>query len=490
MCAYNLLNGIPACENPDLLQRVLRREWGFRGFVLSDYIAAVKSTVQSANAGLSVEFPVPLFYSPLLLSAAVAGGPISAATIDARVGEILRTMFAYGLFDRDGYPIDDAAIDAGAHAAVAQRAAEQGTVLLRNQGATLPLDAAKLKSIAVIGGPGDRYQNGGGSSAVKPLRLTTPLDGIMQRAGRGVDVRYDPADDIPGAAAAAHSADVAIVFAADSATEGIDRSCLSLSCPNDGGPNQDALIDAVLAANPRTIVVLEDSGPTLAPWADRVPAILQAWYPGEAGGKAIARILFGDVDPGGRLPATFPAKDGDWPTAGNRDQYPGNNLKATYSEKLLVGYRHYDAKRIMPRWPFGFGLSYTTFSMTRMALKRGGIARAAATVDVDVRNTGARAGEEVVQLYLGVPSTSAVPQPPKKLAGFRKVALAPGERRRVHLRILLRSLQSWDADTRTWRLVAGCHHVLVGRSSRDLPLDGTLAVGGASCGRGVPAART
>ncbi len=482
MCAYGRLNGEYACESKRLLQGVLRDQWGFSGMVLSDYGFALKDTAKALNAGTDLEMPFGLLYNPASVRAALSSGAVSQATIDERVGAYLRMMFKYGVFDRGAYATDDGLIDKPAHASVAQRAAEQGTVLLRNEGGTLPLDAGKLKTLAVIGDVATRYKGGGGSSNVRPFAFVSPLDAIKARAGQGVEVRYDAGTAPAAAAAAARGADAVVVFVDDGATEGSDKPCLRLQCApvstasptgTAGRPDHDAVISAVAAANPRTTVVMLTGGPVLSPWHDEVEAVLEAWYPGQDGGPALARILFGDVDPGGRLPVSFPAKDGDWPTAGNPRQYPGVGLRAEHSEGVFIGYRHYDERGIAPRWAFGHGLSYTSFALSglRLAPTSKGVAKVYATV----KNTGGRTGTTVPQLYLGLPDVSPeVQQPPRALKSFRKLSLKPGESRRVAFVLDERAFQYYDVGAKAWTTKPGCYGVEVGFSSRELPLKGTI----------------
>ena len=469
MCAYNRLNGSPACENRELLQRILRDEWGFDGFVVADYGFATKSTANSANNGLELDMPQGFFYSQPNLATAVATGQVSSATIDRRVGNILRTLFRFGAFDRADYPANDALIDKPGHDAVAREVEEQGMVLLRNRG-MLPLNASRLKSIAVIGAVADAYKGGGGSSAINPFSFSSPRTEIARRAGPGVQVRYDSGDDPARAAAVARGADVALVFASDTATEGVDKTSLAT--------NDDDLVEAVAGANRKTTVVLETAGPVLTPWRDRVNAIVEAWYPGQAAGKAIARVLFGDVDPGGRLPATFPRRMQDVPTTGDRESYPGL-IEVKHKEGVFVGYRHYDQRGLDPAYPFGHGLSYTSFAYRGLRIRKGRGNTAA--VSVEVRNTGRRAGREVAQLYLGLPDVGSIKQPPRALKGARKLTLRPGQRRRVGFRLDARALSYWHEGSRSWRVAAGCYGVQVGRSSRDIRQRGVLAVGTSSC---------
>jgi beta-glucosidase len=477
MCSYNRLNGPYACENSHLLQDILERDWKFKGFVIADYGAAHDPPANLRN-GLDFDPWPGLAYTPLAVNAALATGQVTMDDIDGHIRRILRTLFAYGFFDRAAFRNDDAQIDKQGHARTAQSIEESGITLLENRGA-LPLDASKLKTIAVIGKDADSFKTGGGSGDVSPFFWTTGKEEIRARAGDGVLTRYTDGSKPSDAAWLARNSDVAIVFAGDYETEGVDRRCLTLECPNWDG-DQDALIEQVAAANPNTIVVLETGGPVLTPWSDKVAGLVEAWYPGEWGGKAIARVLFGDADPGGRLPVTFPQNENDIPTAGDPEKYPGVAEQVKYKEGVLVGYRWYDKNGIQPAFPFGYGLSYTSFGYGGMRVTRG--QNGGVTVSVTVRNTGARAGADVPQLYLGLPQPSPdVVQPPRELKGFRKLSLAPGESQRVTFQITPRDLSYWSIGANGWRIARGCYHLAVARSSRDLVDQATLAVGGASC---------
>jgi beta-glucosidase len=471
MCAYNRLNGQYACENRHLL-REITAGWGFRGFVLADYGAA-KNTGASLENGLDFD-PWPGFaYSPPAVRAMLASGQSSMARVDEHVRRVLRTLFAFGFFDRAAYRDDDAQIPKAAHLRAVQRIEESAITLLRNRGA-LPLAARRPRSIALIGSDANAFKTGGGSAAVVPFTFITPREAITRRVGPGVKVTYDDGSDAGRAAAVARAHDVAVVFASDYQSEGADRQCLSLQCPPVHG-DQDGLIEKVAAANRDTVVVLETGGPVLTPWRDRVNAIVEAWYPGAAGGAAISRVLFGDVDPGGRLPATFPNREADLPTAGDPEKYPGVGETVKYKEGVLVGYRWFDQRGLQPAFPFGFGLSYTTFAFRNLRVTP----RAAS---FDVVNTGRRAGIAVPQLYLALPDPGpGGVQPPRQLKGFRSLRLGPGRRRRVTLPIMRRHLSYWDVRANDWRVAPGCYGVMVGSSSRDIALGGRLAAGGGRC---------
>ena len=450
---------------------------------MGDY-GAVHDTAASLTGGLDFEPWPGLYYSPLLVQGAIAGGGATMVDVDLHVRRYLRTLFAYGAFDREAFPEAEETIDRDAHAREARRLAESAITLLSNDG-VLPLRRRKLDSIAVIGAGATEYTTGGGSSEIKPYSFTTPVEGITELAGPGVAVTADDGSDAGRATALAADADVAVIVAPSFSTEGVDRRCLSLECPPAFG-DQDALIEAVAAANPRTVVVIESGGPVLTPWSDRVAAVLEAWYPGSEGGAAIARVLFGKVDAQGRLPVTFPASEADLPTAGDPGAYPGVDDVVTYDEGLLVGYRHYDAKRIKPAFPFGHGLSYTSFRFSDLRVRRvrgGGGNDRVATISASVTNVGGRRGVAVPQLYLGLPSAPGAPQPPKALKGFRRIALAPGRRRTVRFAVRERDVSYWDADDDRWRRASGCARVQVGKSSRAVSLRGRLAIGASGCRR-------
>lgn len=507
MCAYNRVNGSPACSSEYLLERVLRGDWGFDGFVVTDYIAAMKDTVNSANNGTEIEMPLGVFYAPLQLELAVIGGRIPTTTIDKRVRNILRTLFRFGFFDRADYASDDALIDRAGHARVARDTAEQGMVLLRNEG-LLPLDASAVHSIAVIGSASRRMVNGGGSSMVIPFEFKSALQAISGRAGPGIAVVYDDGSNAGRAAEVAAAADVVLLFAADGATEGTDKRCLSLDCAapdpigvalcwGEYGPlsslcptllpavGQDALIAAVAAANPKTAVILNVGGPVLTPWREQVAAVLVTWYAGQEGGTALARVLFGDTDPGGRLPVSFPKAETDTPLAGNPLRYPGVLERAQYSEGLFIGYRWHDQQSVEPAYAFGQGLSYTRFDYDDLAITYRGAG--SMRLSLRVRNQGSRAGWATPQLYLSLPSTIAVPQPPKALKGFAKRWLTPGQEIRVEIDLDPRAFSFWDAEAADWRFAAGCHVLLAGASSRELPLRGSFTLDANGVARDVAA---
>jgi len=471
MCSYNRVGGTYACENEWLLTDVLRRGWGFRGYVMSDW-GATHSSAAAANAGLDQDsgFPFdrePYFGAPL--RAALARGDVSRARLDEMAGRILRAMFAHGLVDRW---VEEAPIDLAAHAEVTRAAAEAGAVLLRNEGG-LPL-SPETRRIAVIGGHADAgVLSGGGSSQVYPVGgnavpglepatwpgpvvyfPSSPLAAIRAQAPNA-EVRFASGDDPAEAARLARDSDVAIVFATQWSGEAFD---VSLTLPD----NQDALIAVVAAANPRTVVVLETGGPVLMPWLESVPAVLEAWFPGSAGGEAIANLLFGRANPSGRLPVTFPRGEEQLPrpTLDGVGLTPDQPFTVTYFEGAAVGYRWYDARGLEPLFPFGHGLSYTSFAYEglRAEAENGTI-----SVRFTVRNTGAREGSAVPQVYVG-PAEGGW-EAPRRLGAFARLRLAPGESREVSLTVDPRLLALFRDGA--WRIAAGRYHVSLGASSRD-----------------------
>lgn len=481
MCSYNQLNGTYACENERLLEDILKEEWRFQGYVLSDYTAAHNPEASLKN-GLDFE-PYPgVVYNPEVVKLAVRSGRVTQADLDEHVFRILRTYFAYGVFDRPAYVNDDTRVDQAAHFRVAGQVADRSMTLLRNTG-VLPLDDSTLRSLALIGPGVDTVYKAGASASGTPYTQVTPRDGIVARAGDSIEVTTDDGSDQERAAALARAAEIAVVLVGKSGTGGLrDEPCLSLQC-SDRELDQDELISTVAAANPNTVVVMQTPGPVLTPWREDVAAVVEAWFPGGDAGGAMGRVLFGDVDPGGRLPITFPKAEEDIPTAGDPAAYPGNAGVMTYKEGVLIGYRHYDAKQIEPAYEFGFGLSYTDFAYSGFALSAvDGPDDTVAQATITVTNTGARTGIAVPQLYLGLPSPSPdVVQPPKQLKGARSIDLAPGESREISFPIDRRALSYWDVQSSSWQVADGCQQVLVGESSRRILAEGGIRVGAAAC---------
>jgi beta-glucosidase len=608
MCSYSTINGTYACENPYILNDVLKKQFGFPGFVTSDW-GGTHSTGPAANNGLDMQMPDDSFFGAPL-KAAVLAGQVPMSRLDDMVSRILTEEFRSGLFERAQTGTPSSVVTSPQHTAVARNVAEQGTVLLKNDGSALPLDTSKVGSIAVIGADaGSQAQSGGGGSAsVTAPYLVTPLQGITSRAGSKVKVTYaqgpsasgqlppvpasafqgplsaqffnnmtlsgtpvatrtdpnvdfnwngqspqpgvnatqwsakwtgtivppatgtytfslssddgsrlfingqqiidnwrdqatntetatvnltagqaasvevdyyqdgglsnvslgwEPAgqDPIGQAVAAAKSSDVAVVFASDFESEGSDLTSIDLP----GQQNQ--LISAVAQANPNTIVVLNTGSAVTMPWLSQVKGVLEAWYPGQEDGNAIAAVLFGDVNPSGHLPVTFPQSLSQVP-ASTPAQWPGVNGQVQYSEGLDVGYRWYDAKNITPLFPFGYGLSYTTFGFSHLIVTPDHTtSRGMVTVHADVTNTGSRSGSDVVQLYVGDPASAG--EPPEQLKGFSKVTLAPGQTQQVSFQLTPSALSYWNNAANSWAVADGTYQIMVGDSSAHLPLTGT-----------------
>jgi beta-glucosidase len=502
MCSYNRINGVYSCQNPKTIG-ILDKQFGFKGFVMSDW-GGTHSTVASAKAGMDMEMNiVPGTYYGSALQTAVQNGQVPMATLDDMVLRILRPMFWTGIFDHPPAAQPQAysaQVSTPAHVELARRISEEGTVLLKNQGNVLPI-SGQGKTIAVIGpdagqaGAENEY-NGEGSghipeAGITPVPVVSPQQAITQRAGADGDtVLYADGTSTADAVAAAKAASIAVVFVGDSESEGIDRTNLTLrggTCTLAGctpqSVDQDALVAQVAAANPNTVVVLTTGGPVLMPWLNQVKGLFEAWFPGQEDGNAIAALLFGDVNPSGRLTETFPAAQKDLPTQ-STSQWPGVTQTgdsvgphAKYSEGLLVGYRWYDAKHITPLFPFGFGLDYTTFSYSGMQVHAGG--GALATVSFKVTNTGGRKGADVPQLYVGDPASTG--EPPWQLKGFQRVTLDPGASTRVTLAIDARALSWWNTKAGGWTVSPGCYTLAIGANERDLGLQKVVAVDGAHC---------
>ncbi|MET8982632.1 glycoside hydrolase family 3 C-terminal domain-containing protein [Streptomyces sp. NPDC004539] len=574
MCAYNKVNGVYACENEELLDNVLREQWGFEGWVMSDWRAT--HSTKSLSAGLDQEMPLGE-YLDAPLKQAIKDGSIPQSELDASVARILTQMHHFGLLRcaspvgaRDGCVLPKRPALAGTMGdQVAQQVAEQGAVLLKNEQHTLPL-TARSGSLAVIGQPAQRpVIGGGGSSEVTPRTVTAPLDEIRKRApgevtyrpgldltgtridegalqpafpANGMDLGYneektftstltvrtaglysftvsapqsislltiDGTDVLRGsrnkaargalqlkpgthevklqlrvirstdhvsmswvtpesvaadraeAVKAASAARTAVVFAFDDGTEGFDRTDLSLPF------EQDKLIEAVTRANPNTIVVLNTGSAVTMPWLNRVKAVLNMYYPGGMGGRATARLLYGQANPSGRLTQTFPTSEEHTSVASDASAYPGRDGVVTYSEGVNVGYRWYDKTGTRPLFPFGYGLSYTSFAYSHLKAQP---TRHGLCVTLNVRNTGSRTGSDTPQIYLGPDSSWHGEQPTKALAGYTKVTLKPDERTTVRIHIDQDSLRHWNADTRQWDAGRGARTVWAGTSAMHLPL--------------------
>jgi beta-glucosidase len=461
MCAYPKVNGAFNCENAPLLNDVLKKEWGFDGFVLSDW-GATQSTVASALNGLDLEMPTGVYFDKELRKA-VDAGEVPVALLDEKLVRRFAKMIEYGDFGPQPKPVP---IPVLADGAVSRQIAAQGMVLLKNDGGLLPLDAKSLKSVLIVGPYAVRPSTGGGgSSHVIPLYTITPYDGLSAELKARPTVM--DGSDINDAVGAAKKAQLVIVMVGDQDTEGHDQS---LELPK----AQNELIKALASANPKTVVVVKSGSALLMPWIDSVPAVLEAWYPGEEDGHAVADVLTGEVNPSGKLPLSFPRSVEDT-LASNPEQYPGVNGVAHYSEGLDVGYRGYTAHKITPLFPFGFGLSYTEFKFDALKVsKQPGADNA--TVRFTVTNTGERAGAEVAEVYLGFPAIDEGNEPPLQLKAFSKVMLNAGEAKTVEVKLDTRAFSYWSEKTHAWTVAAGEFQVMVGDSSAHTPLNASLTV--------------
>jgi len=491
MCSYNRVNGDYACENKYLLTALLKHDWNFKGFVLSDW-GGTHSAAKASAAGLDHEEPAEIFYGDAYKKA-VESGTIPVAELDEHVRRIVRAMFATGVIDD---PPQKGVVDVVGGLDTARKIAEQSIVLLKNEHNVLPLDASKIRSIALIGAHSDVGMiSGGGSAQVDPPGgnaimppgkgqthwqdqiwfPTSPLKAIKAKLPRA-QVQFNPGTDPPAAAALAKTADVAIVFAYQWESEGMDLDSLALP------GNQEDLIAKVASANAHTIVVLETGSPVTMPWADEVSGILEAWYAGSSGADAVANLLFGDVNPSGKLPITFPRSDADLPHPtivkppvksttqdGDPDAWEkiADGLPAFqvhYDEGLKVGYRWYDTEKKPVLFPFGFGLSYTTYAYSGLKVTPGNKVR----VTFTVTNTGRRPGAEIAEVYAALPAAAG--EPPKRLVGWSKLKLNAGESKEVSIEVDPKYLSVFNVDRNAWELVPGAHVLLVGGSSDDLPL--------------------
>jgi beta-glucosidase len=461
MCAYPKVNGVFNCENEPLLSQVVKKEWGFDGFVTSDF-GAVHSTVASAMGGLDLELPTGIYFDEAMKSAIIQGSvPIN------KIDEMLERRFAKMMeFGYWGRRPSLKPIPAFEHGAISQQISSESMVLLKNDGGLLPLDRNKIRRLALIGPYAVRAMTGGGgSSHVIPLYSVAPVDGIDHALLQQTPISLLDGNDIPAAITAAEKADVAIVMVGDEEQEGRDHA-ISLS------PKDDDLIAAIAKANPHTVVVLKSGSAVLMPWLKDVPAVLEAWYPGEEDGDAIADVLFGNVNPSGKLPLTFPSSVEDTLARDSR-QFPGDGKTVYYSEELEVGYRAFNARNTKPLFPFGFGQSYTTFRYDDLkvipAPKGDG-----ATILFRLTNTGNRSGEEVAQLYITFPHITEGDEPPKQLRGFSKTFLKPDESKWIRLNLSPRSISYWSVSSHSWQIAHGDFRIMVGGSSAETPLEGTL----------------
>lgn len=462
MCAYNKVNGTYCSEHTYLLTEILKQEWGFAGFVVSDW-GAVRNQVAALKGGLDLEMPGPRPYDVQAVVDAVQSGELAEKVLDEAVRRILTIVFQAAETPKGGQ------FDVAGHHELARQVAAESMVLLKNNG-ILPLK--KFQQIAVIGRAAEHaHIQGGGSSHINPTQVTVPF-AAFQQAASDAEVTYAmgyPADEsfqqplIDEAVQIAQTADVAVLYIALPSfkeSEGYDRPDLDLTT------QQVALIKAVSQIQPNTVVVLNNGAPVaVGDWIDGVAAVLEAWMMGQAGGAAIADVLFGRVNPSGKLAETFPHRLADTPAYLN---FPGGNGQVHYGEGIFIGYRYYDAKEIPVRFPFGYGLSYTTFAYSKPTVSATQFKDVAGvTVSVDVTNTGTVAGKEIVQVYVHDHKAKLV-RPRKELKGFAKVALQPGETKTVTLPLDFRAFAYYHPGYQQWITEDGEFDLLIGASAADI----------------------
>jgi beta-glucosidase len=492
MCSYNRINGTFGCENPHTLHDVLKGDWGFKGFVVSDW-AGTHSTVAASAAGLDQEEPMADYYGPKLKEA-VEAGKVPLSEIDDHARRVLYAEFLSGLVDDPPQP---GVVDVVKGLDVARRVEEESVVLLKNDHAILPVDPSQVHSIAIIGGHADIGMiSGGGSAQVDPPGgnaimppgkgqtvwqehiwfPTSPLKALQAKLPN-TKIDFDPGTDPQSAAALAKNSDLAIIFAYQWESEDMDLPSLALS------RDQNALIEQVAAANPHTIVVLESGTAVTMPWIDSVAGVVEAWYAGSSGHKALADVLVGDVDPSGKLPITFPRSDNDLPRptiaappAQDQGQVTANSAThpstyaVDYNEGAEVGYKWFEAQDKKPLFAFGFGLSYTTYEYSGLSVDSD-----AKIVRFTVTNTGKRAGTEIAEAYATLPQ-GAEESSYKRLVGWKRVTLAPGESQTVTVPIDSRVLKQFDVANNRWNLASGDYGVFVGGSSDSTPLTATFQI--------------
>ena len=493
MCSYNRVNGDYACENSYLLHDVLKNQWGFKGFVVSDW-GGTHSTEKASAAGLDQEQPMDRFFGPKLKEA-VDAGRVPLSEIDDHARRVLYAEFLSGIVDD---PPKKSVVDVQKGFEVAQHVEENSIVLLKNRHAVLPIVPSRVRSIAIIGGHADVGMiSGGGSAQVDPPGgnaimppgkgathwqehiwfPTSPLQALRDKLPH-TKIDFDPGTDLNSAAKLARNSDLAIVFAYQWESEGMDFPNLSLP------DNQDALIEQVAAANPRTVVVLETGTAVTMPWLDKVSGVVEAWYAGSSGHKALANVLVGDVNPSGKLAITFPKSEQDLPhpvippapprlrgqgAAPVNAGAPPANYAVHYDEGAEVGYKWYQAEHKPPLFPFGFGLSYTSWAYSGLSVDS-----TAKTARFTVSNTGTRAGTEIAEVYATLPK--GADESFKRLVGFERITLAPGKSQIISVSIDPRVLETYDETAARWNLAPGNYEVLVGPSSDNTPLTGSLLV--------------
>lgn len=478
MASYNKLNGVYTGESKWLLDEVLRKTWGYDGAVVSDW-GAVDDRVAGVAAGLNLEMPGNNGANNSKIIQALENGELDSERVNELVTELLALILKADDCHKSGSTFDEIS-----HDELAQRASAESIVLLKNSDDVLPINLLRAGQVAVIGDMAriPHYQ-GNGSSKVNPIRLSNALDALIEYAGDSASIVHAPGYRLDGSAdealiaeacGIAKNSNVAVVLAGlpdDYESEGFDR-------PNIDLPEAyNRLIEAVAAIQPNTIVVLMTGSAVSMPWLSSVKAVVQAWLSGQAGGAAIADVLTGRVNPSGKLSETVPERIEDTPAY---PYFPGVNGEAIYGEGLFVGYRHYDKKKVRPLFPFGYGLSYTSFSYLNIESDRSDLNDTdALTVRVTLKNTGQHSGKEVVQLYVG-DGTGKVLRPEKELKHFAKVDLLPGEEKTVAFELGFHDFAYFNDETKNWQTESGPYHIYAGGSSDALPLSLTVNVNSTS----------
>ncbi|MHA2217215.1 MAG: glycoside hydrolase family 3 C-terminal domain-containing protein [Candidatus Hodarchaeales archaeon] len=487
MTSYNKVNGKYPFADKSLLNDLLLK-WNFSGFVVSDWSSLARSdppvlTSDCVKAGLTLEMPKADKYHPEQLKNELKDGEVTEKDLDFLLTNLLRVMFRVGLFN-DKKTVPKGSRNTKQHQELARQIAEESIVLLKNEKDILPLDSEKINTLAIVG-PNSKKRFGGllygGSSGVKPPYEITTFEGIKEKCSNKIQLTNDlsSSDYVIIVAGLNHDNNRQltgggrdkktneILYGHDS--EGTDRSQLELP------EEQIVLIKETIKINPNVIVILLNGSPlSMSDWLDEVPVVLEAWYPGMEGGRAIANILFGEISPSGKLPITFPNKIKDSPAHQSTRTFPGVNLKVYYEEGIFVGYRYFDQQGINPLFPFGYGLTYTSFSYSQLTLNKSKVTDDDEIVlSVTVTNTGERSGSEVVQVYFQQ-IESSVERPPKELIGFEKVYLSPQESKIVSISINPKDLAFYDVQKGLWKLEKGSFKLMVGSSSRDIHLDATF----------------
>jgi beta-glucosidase len=460
MGAYNKINGTYACEHRDLIKRELINRWGFNGFVVSDWYATkfIENPEEALKAGLSLEMPRAKIYKRSYLREAFSAGKISIEQLNDNVRRLLRVMFFVGLFDTEQDP-PNGNRNTKPHQKLARKIAEEGIVLLKNENELLPLNKADLKKIAIQGpNANKKMAEAGGSSSVRPPYEITPFLGIKEICGTDIKIIDD-----------ASEADVVFLIVGLNHEEGNDcenADRTSFKLPQE----QIELINQKAKENPNIIIILINGTPiSMKEWIEKVPVVLEAWYPGLEGGRALADIIFGNINPSGKLPVTFPKDLSDSPAHNSQASYPGNKeKKVKYNEHIFIGYRHFDKKKIDPLFPFGHGLSYTNFTYENLQLDKTSISgEDILTITLDITNSGPFKGADVVQLYIQE-LEPRIERPEKELKRFKKMFLNPQQQKTVIFRINKNDLAFYDDKTHSWDAEKGSFNILLGNSSRNI----------------------